>query len=393
MLGPLYRYTSTSLPVVVVKRRRRETPHPGHRSGAWKVAYADFVTAMMSLFLLLWILSVTSATQREAISTYFDPAAAALTKNGSNGVLGGKTIVEQGALASNQTVTGIHVPLPGAPETSRRHDDQNDPADKEQHAPADTAAKDGTPPDEQAAKREAVKPDATRQETVQQEAVDAAAKPGAAQRDAAKPDPAKLDAAKSDVAQPNATNADAASANAAKAEAARREAEHESQHFKEAEAALKQAIQAMPELQPLARNLIVDETPEGLRIQLVDQDGASMFPLGSIEMYDHTRKLLGLIEQSIAALPNKISVRGHTDAAPYRGGSAHYNNWDLSTDRANASRRTLEAAGLSPDRVAEVIGKADKDMLVPDKPMSPENRRISIILLREAPSPTPAAPQ
>ena len=165
-------------------------------------------------------------------------------------------------------------------------------------------------------------------------------------------------------------------------------ADQESAHFKDAEATLKQAIQAMPELQPLARNLIVDETSEGLRIQLVDQDGATMFPLGSTEMYDHTRKLLSLIEQSVAKLPNKLSIRGHTDAAPYKGGADHYNNWDLSTDRANASRRALEAAGMSPDRVAEVIGKADKDLLFPAKPLSPENRRISIILLRENP-PTP----
>src|SRR6185369_10417564 len=105
-LEPVYRTAQTRLPMVVVKRRRRDAPHISH-GGAWKVAYADFVTAMMSLFLLLWILSVTNATQREAISSYFDPDNASQTRNGSGGVLGGKTIIEQGAQTSTQVATGI----------------------------------------------------------------------------------------------------------------------------------------------------------------------------------------------------------------------------------------------------------------------------------------------
>ncbi len=138
----------------------------------------------------------------------------------------------------------------------------------------------------------------------------------------------------------------------------------------------------MPDLRDLARNLLIDRTPEGMRIQIVDQKGHSMFPLGSAEMYDKTRRLLGLVADAIKRLPNKISIKGHTDAKPYRG-HGDYTNWELSSDRANASRRALVTAGLSSDRVAYVVGRAAQDPLVPADPTSPRNRRISIVLLHE----------
>ena len=307
----LYRSAPTNLPTVVVKRRRRDAPQTSH-NGAWKVAYADFVTAMMSLFLLLWLLSSTTSSQRQAISTYFEQSQVSDSENGAGGVLGGKSIIEPGAQIQSEVATGVHVPLPGAPDVTRPGEAKNDPSSK-----------------------------------------------------------------KTDAAEEGGGKA---------------VAEREDRNFKEAEASLKQAIQSVPELQPLARNLIVDQTPEGMRIQLVDQDGAAMFPLGSADMFEQTRKLLTVIEQSVVALPNKISIRGHTDANPYKGGSDHYNNWDLSSDRANASRRALEAAGLSPARIQEVIGKADKDPLFPDRPLSAQNRRISIVLLRQAAPARPATP-
>src|SRR3546814_243353 len=127
-----------------------------------------------------------------------------------------------------------------------------------------------------------------------------------------------------------------------------------------------------------------DQTPEGLRIQIVDQERFSMFPNGSAEMYDKTRQLLGLVAQAVAQLPQKLSIAGHTDSTPYVTG-AKYDNWELSTDRANASRRALVAAGVAPDRIATVVGKAETDPLFPEESASPRNRRISIVLLREAP--------
>jgi chemotaxis protein MotB len=121
-----------------------------------------------------------------------------------------------------------------------------------------------------------------------------------------------------------------------------------------------------------------------MRIQIVDQEKLSMFPLGSAEMYDHTRKLLGLVVEAIRQLPNKIAITGHTDSRPYAPGQ-HFSNWELSTERANASRRALIAAGLPESRIASVIGKADQEPLVTEDPTSPRNRRISIILLHETP--------
>jgi len=123
-------------------------------------------------------------------------------------------------------------------------------------------------------------------------------------------------------------------------------------------------------------------TPEGLRIQIIDQQGRSMFPLGKATMYDDTYLLLAKIAQVIESLPNKISIRGHTDGIPYSAG-ANYNNWDLSSDRANASRRALVQAGLSSGRIQNIVGKADTEHLFADDPASPQNRRISIILLRD----------
>ena len=163
-------------------------------------------------------------------------------------------------------------------------------------------------------------------------------------------------------------------------------AEREERQFAAAEFDLRQAIQDLPELNELAESLIIDRTPEGLRIQLVDQERTSMFPLGSSEMRDPARKLMALVAQIVHRLPNKISVTGHTDATPYAG-TRHYSNWELSTDRANASRRQLVASGLPLERIAKVIGVADREPLIEDQPGSPRNRRISIVLLREAKPP------
>ena len=292
---------------IVVIKKKKAGGHGGHHGGAWKVAYADFVTAMMAFFLLLWLLNVTTQDQKKAIANYFDPTSAAESTSGSGGVMGGTSMLSPGAEASDQRPLGVNVPEPG------------DPA-----AASDTPAKgDGT-------------------ETGQ------AAQSGELQ------------------------SGDKAGSAVAK---------QEDKNFHEAEASIKQAIQSVPELRSLSQNLILDETPEGLRIQIVDQDGSSMFPAGGAEMFDKTKKLMATVAQAIAKLPNQIVIRGHTDSTPFHSPKG-YDNWDLSTDRANASRRALLAAGLDPSRIANVSGKADKDPLFPENPAAPENRRISIILQR-----------
>ena len=161
-------------------------------------------------------------------------------------------------------------------------------------------------------------------------------------------------------------------------------AELEQRRFGEAVAELRQAIQELPDLAQLAQHLIIDMTPEGLRIQIVDQAAESMFPLGSTQMYDHTRLLMRQIARVIERLPNRIAITGHTDARPYPADNV-YSNWELSADRANASRRELVTAGIAPDRVAHVTGKAAREPLFAEDPTLPNNRRISIVLLRDAP--------
>jgi chemotaxis protein MotB len=156
----------------------------------------------------------------------------------------------------------------------------------------------------------------------------------------------------------------------------------EQARFKEAEKKIKEAIEANPELKALAKNLLVDMTPEGLRIQIVDSEGKPMFDSGSAQMYDYTQKLLEQVGIVVKTLPNEISIRGHTDSVPYAAG-AKYTNWELSADRANAARRLMLDNGLPQARINNVVGKADTDHLVPDKPTDAKNRRISIILLKE----------
>jgi chemotaxis protein MotB len=137
---------------------------------------------------------------------------------------------------------------------------------------------------------------------------------------------------------------------------------------------------------------MIDETPEGLRIQLVDQDKTAMFPTGSAEPGDSAKKLTALVAQVIQKLPNKVSITGHTDSTQYAP-NAKYTNWELSTDRANASRREFIAEGFAPDRLQRVVGMADGDPLDKANPSDPQNRRISIVLLRENNDPMPAQPE
>ncbi|MGH6948532.1 MAG: flagellar motor protein MotB [Kiloniellales bacterium] len=287
---------SNQPPIIVVKKIKKGGH--AHHGGAWKVAYADFVTAMMAFFLLLWLLSATTEEQKRGIADYFAPMNVSRSTTGSDGVLGGRTVTADGAMSHDAGAPAVTVALP-APEPKPDSEAEGDK-------------------------------------------------------------------------QPNEDEIE-------KALAAREE-----QQFEEVQDALKQAIQKVPELRDLENSLIVDQTPEGLRIQIVDQEGRSMFPSGSAAMYDQTKALIALVADAIRQLPQQIAIRGHTDAQPYKSDSG-YSNWELSSDRANSSRRQLLEAGLPAERIASVTGQADREPLVTDDPYSPRNRRISIILLRERP--------
>jgi chemotaxis protein MotB len=167
-------------------------------------------------------------------------------------------------------------------------------------------------------------------------------------------------------------------------------AEREQEEFEKAEDALREAMQDSPGLADMEQNLIIDNTPEGLRIQLVDQEKASMFPSGGSLMNDNLRKILEKVADIVHRMPNQIAISGHTDSVPFRGRN-NYSNWELSAERANASRRALVEFGVPISRIASVSGKADTEPLVPEDPTLPTNRRISIVLLREA-ALVPSAP-
>ncbi|WP_340118045.1 flagellar motor protein MotB [Pelagibius sp. 7325] len=306
--------------IVIIKKVKKVAG--GHHGGAWKVAYADFVTAMMAFFLLLWLLNATTEEQRKGIAEYFSPVSSfnpesvSESASGSDGVMGGRSMITDGALVNDTSPVGITVSLPGA----------KDDTEEQAEEPAD---------DTQSGQRLA-KADEDPNQAVDRAEVDRLAR------------------------------------------------ELEEERFAEAEAELRQAIESVPDLSDFAKNLVIDQTPEGLRIQIIDQEGKSMFPSGSAQMYPHTQRLLALVADAIKNLDNPVAIKGHTDSTPYTS-TKDYSNWELSTDRANSSRRALLAAGLPASRVASVVGRADQEHFVPSEPNSPRNRRISVVLLRQAP--------
>ncbi len=280
-------------PIIVIKKVIKGGG--GHHGGAWKVAYADFVTAMMAFFLLMWLLNATTEEQRKGISEYFDPTPMEVssTTSGAGGVMGGLTVSTEGARSSDVQPI-VHNDNPPSPNVKMQID-----------------------------------PEQLEKEQLQAELQ-----------------------------------------------------KRENAEFEQVKEKIQEAIQDS-ELKDLAKNLMVDMTPEGLRIQIVDQNGESMFPSGSAKPYEKTVKLIDMVAQIIKTMPNQISVRGHTDSVPYSKG-ADYTNWELSADRANASRRVLLDAGIESKKLSNVVGKADTEHLKPEAPNDPQNRRISIILLRES---------
>lgn len=282
-------------PTIVIKKVKKVAG--GHHGGAWKVAYADFVTAMMAFFLLLWLLNVTTAEQKRGIADYFAPSAASRSESGAGMILGGRTMITDGSRISDKGVPSVTMAIAPPNAESMKLDKTHEPATEE--------------------------------------------------------------------------------------EIDKKIAEREQQAFEEIERGLRQEINNSPELVELAKNILVDMTPEGLRIQIVDQQNQSMFPSGSTQMHERTKLLLQKVAHVIEKLPNKVSITGHTDALPYRG-DGNYGNWELSTDRANASRRALTESGVPAPRIAQVVGKADQEPLISADRLNPSNRRIAIVLLREA---------
>ncbi|MCZ8316387.1 flagellar motor protein MotB [Phreatobacter sp.] len=151
-----------------------------------------------------------------------------------------------------------------------------------------------------------------------------------------------------------------------------------------AAASLRQALQAFPEIAEISKNIMMEERPDGLDLQIVDQDGRAMFPPDGREPYERTRRLIAALAPALRQLSNRITITGHTSGNRVLGRPG-YGPWDLTADRANAVRMVLEDNGLPSDRIFAVTGKGDSEPMFPDDPFLAANRRVSILIMKESP--------
>lgn len=284
---------SNTADTIIIKRVKKVSGE-GHHGGAWKVAYADFVTAMMAFFLLMWLLNATTEDQRKGIADYFNPSIPiSQVSAGGSGTLGGSSVFSEEESAQTGS-GGIDMVPNSRPE----------------------------------------KPEGTQLAL-------ATKAPSKGEEDRAKEEEGKLRAIEGDL--------------------------------------LERALAENSDT--LLKHIQTRMTPDGLVIELVDADDEPLYQLGSAHPSATMEMLLSVVASVIGEVSNDIAIVGHTDARPYSG-KRDYTNWELSTDRANTARRLMVAAGMNQRQIAEVAGKADTEPLT-DDPLAPQNRRISITLLRE----------
>jgi chemotaxis protein MotB len=349
----------------IVLKRVEEAGH-AHHGGAWKVAYADFVTAMMAFFLLMWLLNVTTDEQRAGLADYFAPMnVLGRSQTGTGAPFGGNTPHQSAQMTQDAgAITLQRGPIPVLPDVETE-DESETPArpiffragpegeDEENDPRRVRTARADAPPGEQ-------DPRARRAEHAPHGDRDG---PG------------------------QGTDARQLSDAELRAEHARRERAA----FEQTAEEIRRAIAADPALAELGRQLLIEQAPEGLRIQLIDAERQPMFTLGGAAPNERARLLIARVAQATARLPNQVAITGHTDATPFRGNSDR-SNWDLSAERANATRRLLAEAGLPEARIRSVAGYAERQPLLPDQPAAAANRRVAITLLRDTPEPPGAAP-
>jgi chemotaxis protein MotB len=293
----------TQQPIVV---KRIKKGGGGHHGGAWKIAYADFVTAMMAFFLLMWLLGSTAQGDLQGIAEFFqNPLKVAM--DGGSGSGDSSSILKGGGEDLTRSVGQV-----------KRGDVEG-------------------------------------KKTV------------------------NLDAAKGsqEVKQEGETEPGPESDHKAKAE------RQERAKLVDLKGQLEALIEASANLRPFKEQLLLDMTVDGLRIQIVDEKNRPMFDSASDQLKPYTRALLQEIGRALNGVDNRISLSGHTDASQYAGGQRGFSNWELSSNRANASRRELVAGGLDAAKVIRVVGLADILPLKADDPNDPINRRISIIVMNK----------
>lgn len=273
----------------IIIKRIKKGGHAAH-GGAWKIAYADFVTAMMAFFLLMWLLGSTSEGDKKGLSDYFQSPLKVAMQGGS------------GAGASQSIINGGGNDLTQTAGQAKRGDGANAKA-------------------------------------------------------------RKLSGDKDKVAR----------------------AKQDAQKLAQLSAKISSIISGSAKLAPFSDQIRLAITPDGLQIQIVDDQKRPMFDSGSSSVKPYMREILQLIGEALIDVDNKVSLDGHTDQTPYGNGARGYSNWELSADRANATRRELVAAGLPDEKVARIMGMASSVLLDAQNPRSPANRRISItVLTREA---------
>lgn len=294
----------------IVIKRVKKAGH-GHHGGSWKVAFADFVTAMMAFFLVMWIVGATTTDQKAAISKYFKNVSLTegMSQSPSPGPMGpggaSTSMIELGG--SMDLIRGQGVKL----------------LEKDE--------------EEQRAKN--------RTETEATEVTESAKGTGVAE-----------------------------------AEKAAREADRE--RLEALMADLQEAIGKSQALKPFKDQLLLDITPEGLRIQIVDKENRPMFDLGSSELKSYTKDILHEIASFVNQVPNRISIAGHTDITPFVS-RLDYGNWELSADRANAARRSLIAGGMDENKMGRIVGLGSSVLFDKENPRNPINRRISIVVMNQ----------
>ena len=269
----------------IIIKRVKKGGHAAH-GGAWKIAYADFVTAMMAFFLLMWLLGSTTEGDKKGISDYFQSPLRVALQGGA------------GAGASNSVITGGGNDLTQATGQSKRSDGDEKKAAK-------------TPKEISKAER-----------------------------------------AKKDAQQLAALSAKIAS-----------------------------VISNSEKLAEFSSQIKLQITPDGLQIQIVDDQKRPMFDSGSAVVKPYMREILREIGIALLDVDNKISLDGHTDRQNYGNAARGYSNWELSADRANSTRRELMAAGMPEDKLARVVGMASSVPLEPKDPLAPSNRRITILVM------------
>jgi len=297
----------------VIIKKIKKGGHGGHHGGAWKVAYADFVTAMMAFFLLMWLINTTTPEQKRGIADYFSAQSISQTTSGAGGVLSGTDLGKAGAQAGGSVAI--------TPKNSPPQSSEKNATSKTDNRKGGSTDAEGTAPASQVSSDQHL-----------------------------------------EQALPSSRDAD----------------------FATAAESIRQAMQDMPDIAALSRQVIVEQTQDGLRIQLVDQDQRPMFAPGTAQPMPYTRKMLDAVAKIIDRLPNRISISGHTDGAAFHGGDGT-TNWELSASRANAARAILTSDGVNNDRIYEVAGKAGSEPLLPEDPNASANRRITILLMKEAP--------